>query len=185
MMKKMIIFAFAATVALFMLFSACSNRAARIPQESLESLLRDEQADPVMTEETTTAQPEAISTTEVTETPTEAEAINFDNIHFDYDKYELTTTAREILAGHAGKLKANGSTMMLIEGHCDDRGTIEYNLSLGERRAVAVKTYLVNFGIDPDRLYTITYGKERPVDSRQNEAAWARNRRAAFQIVEN
>ena len=184
-MKKMIIFAFAATVALFMLFSACSRRSARIPQESLESLLRDEQTDPVMTEETTTAQPEAISTTEVTETPTEAEAFTFDNIHFDYDKYELTANAREILASHAGKLKANANTMMLIEGHCDDRGTIEYNLSLGERRAVAVKTYLVNFGIDPDRLYTITYGKERPIDSRQNEAAWARNRRAAFQIVEN
>jgi len=70
-----------------------------------------------------------------------------------------------------------------IEGHCDERGTIEYNLALGERRANSVKNYLVNYGIDPNRLTTISYGEERPKDPRHNEEAWAKNRRVEFVII--
>jgi peptidoglycan-associated lipoprotein len=108
--------------------------------------------------------------------------LNFINVNFDYDKYDLTPEAREILANHARLLKENPQVKLKIEGHCDERGTIEYNLALGERRAYAVKNYLVNYGIDAYRLTTISYGKERPLDPRSTPDAWAKNRRVAFVI---
>jgi len=108
--------------------------------------------------------------------------LSFSNVNFDYDKYDLTPEAREILANHARLLKENPQVKLKIEGHCDERGTVEYNLALGERRAYAVKNYLVNYGIDPSRLSTISYGKERPFDMRSTPEAWAKNRRAAFVI---
>jgi peptidoglycan-associated lipoprotein len=82
----------------------------------------------------------------------------------------------------ARALKQRPEVPVVIEGHCDERGTIEYNLALGEKRAKAVKDYLVSLGIDRSRLTTISYGKERPLDSRSNEFAWAQNRRAEFVI---
>jgi peptidoglycan-associated lipoprotein len=108
--------------------------------------------------------------------------LSFRNINFDYDKYDLTLEAREILANHARLLKENPEIKIKIEGHCDERGTIEYNLALGENRAYAVKNYLVNYGIDAYRLSTISYGKERPLDTRATPEALAKNRRAAFVI---
>ena len=80
-------------------------------------------------------------------------------------------------------MKSNPSVMVKIEGHCDERGTIEYNLSLGEKRAKAAKDFLIDLGIDAGRISTISYGKERPVDPGHNEAAWAKNRRAAFTVT--
>ncbi|HEX9970862.1 MAG TPA: peptidoglycan-associated lipoprotein Pal [bacterium] len=108
--------------------------------------------------------------------------LSFRNINFDYDKYDLTPEAREILANHARLLKENPQVRLKIEGHCDERGTIEYNLALGENRAYAVKNYLVNYSINSNRLSTISYGKERPLDTRSAPEAWAKNRRAAFVI---
>jgi peptidoglycan-associated lipoprotein len=114
----------------------------------------------------------------------EAEAaFTNEDIHFDFDKYDLTPTAREILARKAYFLKQYPTVKILIEGHCDERGTAEYNLALGERRANAAKQYLVQLGISEDRISTISYGKERPLDPRHNEEAWAKNRRAHFVIV--
>jgi peptidoglycan-associated lipoprotein len=121
-------------------------------------------------------QPQAAGTTEEVK-------LEFRDIQFDYDKYDLTYEAREILARHATQLQENTDIKILIEGHCDERGTIEYNLALGEKRANAVKQYLINYGIALRRLSTISYGKERPADPRHNEAAWAKNRRAAFIIM--
>lgn len=114
----------------------------------------------------------------------EAEAsFTNEDIHFDFDKYDLSAHAREILANKAYFLKQYPSTKILIEGHCDERGTSEYNLALGERRANSAKQYLVQLGISEDRISTISYGKERPLDPGHNEAAWAKNRRAHFVIV--
>jgi peptidoglycan-associated lipoprotein len=104
------------------------------------------------------------------------------SVHFNFDKYDLRSDAREILADHARVLQQNPEVKLIIEGHCDERGTIEYNLALGDRRANAVRNYLINYGISPDRLATISYGKERPVDRQSNEEAWAKNRRAEFVI---
>lgn len=109
--------------------------------------------------------------------------ISFRDVNFDFDKYDLSAEARDLLANHARVLKENLEIRLKIEGHCDERGTIEYNLALGERRANAVRNYLVNYGIDSYRLSTISYGKERPLDSRSTSEAWAKNRRAAFVVL--
>jgi peptidoglycan-associated lipoprotein len=104
-------------------------------------------------------------------------------VNFDFDKSDLTPEGRAILADNARKLEQNPEVFIRLEGHCDERGTVEYNLALGERRARSVRDYLVNFGISPGRMTVISYGKERPVDPGQNESAWAKNRRAEFVIL--
>ena len=105
------------------------------------------------------------------------------DINFDFDKYDLRTDARTILDRKASFLNQNSSVRVQIEGHTDDRGTNEYNLALGERRANAAKQYLTTAGISAGRLSTISYGEERPLDPAQNEAAWAKNRRDHFVIT--
>jgi len=105
------------------------------------------------------------------------------DINFDFDKYDLRTDARGVLDRKASFLNQNSSVRVQIEGHCDERGTNEYNLALGERRANAAKQYLTTAGISAGRLSTISYGEERPLDPGHNEAAWARNRRAHFVIT--
>lgn len=105
------------------------------------------------------------------------------DINFDFDKYDLRPDARTILDRKVAFLNQNGSVRVQIEGHCDERGTSEYNLVLGERRANASKQYVTTAGINTARLSTISYGKERPLDPGHDEAAWARNRRAHFVIT--
>jgi len=101
-------------------------------------------------------------------------------VYFDYDSAVLRDDTRRILDKNLEWLKANPAVRVQIEGHCDERGTEEYNLSLGQRRADSVKQYLIKNGIDAGRLFTISYGKQRPVDPGHTEAAWAKNRRAQF-----
>ncbi len=105
-----------------------------------------------------------------------------DDIHFEYDSSELSEMAKEGLKEKAVWLKNNSSAMVTIEGHCDERGTTEYNLALGDRRANTAKSYLVNLGIAASRLVTISYGEEKPLDPAKNEAAYKSNRRAHFAI---
>jgi peptidoglycan-associated lipoprotein len=102
---------------------------------------------------------------------------------FALDSAELDAVARAIVTANADVLKRFPSWEITIEGHCDERGTAEYNLALGERRAMAVQTYLVSLGIAPNRVRTVSYGKEFPFDPRSNEEAWAKNRRAHFVIT--
>ncbi|CCZ22513.1 outer membrane lipoprotein omp16 [Acetobacter sp. CAG:977] len=101
-----------------------------------------------------------------------------DRVFFGFDKSSLTSEAVNTLKAQAEWLQANPDTNVIVEGHTDDRGTREYNLALGERRAVAVKNYLISRGVDAERIKTISYGKERPAVVGANEAAWAQNRRA-------
>ena len=101
-----------------------------------------------------------------------------DRVFFGFDKSNLSAEAVKVLKVQAEYLKANPEKQIIIEGHTDDRGTREYNLALGERRAVAVKNYLMSRGVDADRIRVISYGKERPAVVGANEAAWAQNRRA-------
>jgi peptidoglycan-associated lipoprotein len=103
-----------------------------------------------------------------------------DDIFFPFDQFSLSDEARGILQKNADWLRSHREARILIEGHCDGRGTVEYNLALGERRAQSVKDYLVNLGIPEDRLSIISYGKERPFALGQTEEAWAQNRRAHF-----
>ncbi len=100
------------------------------------------------------------------------------DIHFDFDKYDIRPGDASILNENAALLKKYPNVKVQIEGHCDERGTVEYNLALGERRANSTKNYLVSLGISPARISTISYGKEKPLDPGHNEAAWAKNRRA-------
>jgi peptidoglycan-associated lipoprotein len=104
------------------------------------------------------------------------------DVNFDFDHYDLSTGGRDILKGHAAWLKANSPTGVQIEGHCDERGTSEYNLALGAKRAESVKRYLIDLGISPTTLTTISYGEELPLCKEQNEACWAKNRRAHFVV---
>jgi peptidoglycan-associated lipoprotein len=104
------------------------------------------------------------------------------DIHFEFDKYAIRSRDAEILDANARWLRANKDALVLIEGHCDERGTEEYNLSLGDRRARATVDYLVAQGIAPARMVTISYGKERPQCTDHNEACWAKNRRAHFLV---
>lgn len=115
---------------------------------------------------------------------TESANARFENedIHFEFDSIRLAPIAQEILTQKAAWLRANPGAKVTIEGHCDSRGTNEYNLALGEGRAQSAKAFLVDLGIDPARLTTTSYGEERPLDRAQTEEAWAKNRRAHFVI---
>jgi peptidoglycan-associated lipoprotein len=102
---------------------------------------------------------------------------------FDYDKAELRADARDVLAADATWLKAHPTVVFTIEGHCDERGTAQYNLALGDRRANAAKEFLVSLGIDAGRAKTVSYGKERPFATGHDEDSWAKNRRAHFVVT--
>ena len=104
-------------------------------------------------------------------------------IHFDYDKSNIRAGDASILDQKIQILQANSSTRIEIDGNCDERGSVEYNLALGNRRANAAKQYLVTHGIEAGRVDTKSYGEERPLDSAHNEQAWAQNRRDEFQII--
>ncbi len=114
--------------------------------------------------------------------PEEAEKEIKKRIYFAFDSYELNNNAKEILKKKAEILLKYPSVKLVIEGHCDERGTEEYNLALGERRARAAYEYLIMLGIEADRLSIVSYGEERPIDPRHNEEAWAKNRRDEFKI---
>ena len=105
-----------------------------------------------------------------------------DRVFFEFDQSDLTAEAQDTLTRQAEWLKQYPSVTITIEGHCDERGTREYNLALGERRANATKNFLVALGVDPNRIATISYGKERPAAIGSNEAAWAQNRRAVTSV---
>lgn len=106
------------------------------------------------------------------------------DVHFDYDRYDLRSEDRATLQQNADWLKQNPSAKAEIEGHCDDRGTVEYNLALGAKRAKSVKDYLVSLGISADRLSTISYGEELPLCHESTEDCWARNRRAHSVVLQ-
>jgi len=105
------------------------------------------------------------------------------NVYFDFDKSNLRDEAREALTGNARWLRQHPEFLLTIAGHCDERGTNEYNLALGERRANTAKDYLTSLGVEASRLQTISYGEERPVCTQSDEACWQRNRRAHMLIT--
>ncbi len=107
----------------------------------------------------------------------------FNSVYFDFDKYDLSQTARDSLVKNADLLRKDSYEKIRIEGNCDERGSDEYNLALGEKRAKAAMQYLVTMGIPADRLSVISYGKEKPADPGHDEAAWAKNRRDDFIVL--
>ncbi|MGZ3648987.1 MAG: peptidoglycan-associated lipoprotein Pal [Syntrophales bacterium] len=111
------------------------------------------------------------------------EASEFADINFAFDRFDLRPEARKILDIHAKWLSAHPEFVVRIEGNCDERGTAEYNLALGQRRAASAMKYLVDLGVGQNRLSTISYGKERPLDPGHDEEAWAKNRRDHFSVT--
>jgi peptidoglycan-associated lipoprotein len=105
-----------------------------------------------------------------------------EDVYFAFDKYNLTDESKRTLERNADEMKSSPSSKITIEGHCDERGTVEYNIALGEKRAKAAMSYLVTLGINGSRIEVISYGKSRPFDPGHNEDAWAKNRRAHFVI---
>jgi len=115
--------------------------------------------------------------------PTHEQIAGMERINFDFDQFTLSEEARSILGNNAKYLQANSDTNVVIEGHCDARGSDEYNLALGESRALAAKNYLVSLGISAKRLSVISYGEEKPLVMGEGESVWAQNRRAEFKAV--
>ncbi|WAC07067.1 MAG: peptidoglycan-associated lipoprotein Pal [Thermodesulfobacteriota bacterium] len=131
--------------------------------------------------ETVAAPPEA---KEEVPPPVTEPAVSLDPIYFDFDKSNLKPDATATLGKNADWLSKNSTAKIRIEGNCDERGTIEYNVALGERRANIAKQYLIKLGVTADRLSTISYGKEKPLCTEHNDACWSKNRRDDFKVVE-
>jgi len=157
-------------ILVLLLFSFCAKKPPVV----------EEPTPPVVTPPETPPTPPEVPEEEVTRRIITQEDLQ--PIYFDFDKYNLRTGDREILNRNALVLKQNPTVRIRIEGNCDERGTVEYNLALGEKRARAAKDFLINLGIDPDRITFITYGKEK-ADRCYNEECWYKDRRDDFAIV--
>ncbi|MEZ4742530.1 MAG: peptidoglycan-associated lipoprotein Pal [Bdellovibrionota bacterium] len=148
-------------------FVGCTDDEAAV-EEPIEQSSGEEPLDPTPVEE-----PVPVET---------AAPIAPERIFFGFDDYTLSMESQDRLTTFAESLKAGGNSVVQIEGHCDERGSIEYNLALGEKRAQSVKNFLVNLGVDASRLTTISYGEEKPASEGHDESAWSQNRRAEFVI---
>ena len=175
--------------AALLVLSACASQPDTVPEVAQAPAPVTEAAPPQIFEPVPVAPPPIVEAPQSAEvlpdpnlpTPGSVEDFAFQSggeprIFFGYDQYDLTPEARNVLRSQADWLKQYDSATAVIEGHADERGTREYNLALGARRANSVQAFLISQGIAPNRLRTISYGKERPIDGRPSEAGWARNR---------
>lgn len=124
----------------------------------------------------------AVDTPSVSELEKVAKMYTGNKVHYGFDSAALSAEAQARLKAIASRIKAENPTQVIVEGHCDERGTREYNLALGDRRAVSAKKYLVGLGVDSGKIKTISYGKERPLDPAHNPKAWQQNRRAVVKF---
>ena len=188
-MKKAIIFSLAFLM-VFAALSSCRSRARVeevtppppppevVEQPEVETVEKVEE--PVVVKEPELTEEEIFMSKTLEEINLEAP---LQMIHFDYDKYFIRDNAKFVLEANADWLKKYDAAVILIEGHCDERGTEEYNLALGEKRAKSTLDYLTSLGIPTDRTRTISYGKSVPLDPEHNEISWQKNRRAQFLII--
>ena len=185
MRKKLwIILALAFIIPGFLFTASCAKKAVK-DDAALAQQAEDEEAMKAREAAAKAKQEELAKQRAIEEERLKEEARNMflnDDIHFEFDSSTLTSEAQLILKKKAEWLQNNPEAMTTIEGHCDDRGTNEYNLALGDRRATSANNFLVDLGISASRLTTISYGEERPADLGQNEEAWAKNRRCHFTI---
>ena len=179
---KRIFLLFLAFVLVFV-FAGCAKRTVtapvtqEAPKETAQKAAPVEQKaeEPVMMAK---AEPKKVETMPVKEV--EAKSSQFGNILFDFDKYTIREDAKPTLKAVADWLIKNNGAKMILEGHCDDRGTNEYNLALGEKRAKSARDYIVSAGVTKNRLDTISYGEEKPFCKEQTEDCWQKNRRVQF-----
>ncbi len=181
-MKKLIVFSLA-IVLIFSLSVSCKKKPQEVPQpppQVQEQPPVEKVAPPVVREPKLTEEEIFLQKS--------LEQINREKplamVHFDYDKSFIRDDAKPVLEANAAWLSRFRTIKILIEGHCDERGTEEYNLALGERRAKSTMDYLLSLGVAPERMRILSYGKSQPIDPGHNEAAWQMNRRAQFLIIE-
>jgi peptidoglycan-associated lipoprotein len=166
--------ALAAVSAAALLMAGCAKKAVETPPTTTPT--------PPTTSTTPSQQPTETPPAPAPAPPHELSASDLQPVFFDFDSALLREDARSTLDANARLLRDNKSVKFVVEGHCDERGTVEYNQALGERRAQAARDYLQQAGIDASRIQIISYGKERPFDPGHDEAAWAKNRRAHFAL---
>jgi peptidoglycan-associated lipoprotein len=191
MMKKIVIVSVVlcfACASMFMMAS-CAKKQVRVEEEAAPTVTAEpEKAEKPAVDEEAARRAEEERQARLRELEAaqklRAEIMAFESqhIYFDFDKSELKARARATLEGKAAWLREHNAYKVRIEGHCDERGTNEYNLALGERRANSAFKYLNALGISVDRMTTISYGEERPVCTEHNEACWAKNRRDEFKL---
>ena len=169
-MRSKKLFVLAMLSCLLVMFFACSKKQTVQTEPVVEDVVADI---PPVEEETPIEEPVVI----------EEKMPVLGDVFFDFDKYGLSDESKRTLERNTQELKDAMSRTIFIEGHCDERGTVDYNMALGEKRAKAAMDYLVSLGISAGRIEVVSYGKAKPFDSRHNEDAWAKNRRAHF-IVE-
>lgn len=178
----------AAALAVMMLFAfGCAKKQAVKSSETAAAPPAAEKAAPapegIETETMKPTPPPAgpqVAAAEAGAAVTQEKPSPFQDIRFDFDKSAIREDAKPILAAVGDYLKKNRGAKLLIEGHCDERGTSEYNMALGDRRAESARAYLASLGVPASGLSTVSFGKEKPLDSGHDEAAWAKNRRAHF-----
>jgi peptidoglycan-associated lipoprotein len=151
----------------------------KAPQQPAQQLATDQQ---LVTDQQLAAARQDEEARKRAEQQLESVKLPLKTIHFDFDSYVLSQTARDILYDNAEYLLKKYKGKVKLEGHCDERGSDEYNLALGENRAKAAMNYLITLGVPPEQLSIISYGKERPVDPASTEEAWAKNRRVEFVV---
>jgi peptidoglycan-associated lipoprotein len=189
-MKKFII------ILLLVFAAGCTKKYTRVPDETAGMPEEQKMEEPAqmkeeMVEEAAIPEEETIREEEITGTEMAGREMSaeekakevFQDVLFDYDKYDIRPEARPILDSVASFLNDEKGLSIAIEGHCDERGTNEYNLALGEKRAKAAKDYLVSLGISPDRISVVTYGEEKQLCTDHTEACWQLNRRAHFVVL--
>ncbi len=180
-MKKRI---FVCSVMMCMLIALMATGCAKKPADQAQEVVPPQKAAPAPAETGQDMKLAGVTPAEATTAQAPALVTGFDKrIFFDFDKFDLTPESTETLNGLAALLKANIAIKVKIEGNCDERGTTEYNLALGDRRAKTAMDYLTAQGIDAARLTTISYGKEKPADPGHDEEAWAKNRRDEFILM--
>lgn len=163
----------------------CAERKAVVPtppQETQQSPSATPEGSAKAQEKITEQQMAKVESTDVSSKFQEVSGV-FKDIYFDYDKYEVREDAKQVLKTVADHLRKNTAQKVLVEGHCDDRGTSEYNLGLGDKRAKSAKDFLVSMGVPSSRVDTISYGKEKPVCSEHADSCWAKNRRGHFVLL--
>jgi len=170
-------------VALSLVFLCFCGCGPRVKEQAARDLKEETQLQPTQRATQEPLLKETKPTAAAQAETTESESMNVEDIHFEFDRFNLNTRSRQVLNRIAFLMFDRPELSMLIEGHCDERGSNEYNLALGERRAEAAKDYLIDMGIEPHRIRTISYGEERPVTSGHDEAAWTVNRRAHFAVI--
>ena len=175
-------FAVVAVILVFALFGCAKKQVTAPPEVQQPSAMEEQKIGKEAPEKITE---EKVAKVETKEIPSKMEEVSgmFEDVHFDFDKFNIRDDAKPTLKKVADYLIKNDKQSMLIEGHCDERGTSEYNLGLGDRRARATRDYLVSLGVPSSRIEMVSYGKERPLCSEHNEECWAKNRRSHFVIM--